>query len=55
MPNKHALSYRQINNLHRPPSDLSRAIASILRDILGVLALGFAILMPVLVAGLLNA
>lgn len=52
---KHAIGYRSINGLNRPPSALSRAIASMLRDVLGVLLLGFAVLMPVLIAGFLNA
>lgn len=55
MPSRHALGYRSINGLIKPPSELSRAVASVFRDMLGALILGFAILMPVLIAGLLNA
>lgn len=55
MPSRFALGYRSINSLHKPPSELSRYVASIFRDMLGALILGFAILMPVLVAGFLNA
>lgn len=55
MPSHHALGYRHINGMRKPPSDLSRALAALLRDLLGTLILAFAILMPILIAGFLNA
>lgn len=52
---KYSLSHRDIyGNKYKPPSALSVAIATVLRDLLGILILALCILTPVYVAALLQ-
>lgn len=54
MPHPHSLGYRQLHGLHKPPSALSKALASILRDVLGILILLFVVLFPIFITNRLN-
>lgn len=53
MPSRFALSHRDIYGLkYKPPSALSRFVASAFRDLIGLLALALCILVPVFAAAL---
>lgn len=56
MPSTHSIGYVQINgHKYKDYHPLVNFTLNLLRDVLGALILGFAVLMPILLAGFLNS